>query len=84
MSEALKALNNIRTLRAHARETDLATLDKARDRGDLSQPTYWSELQRRGVLSDEFDAQEEKKRLLEEPDQFGTGGTDNPPPPVNA
>ncbi|EDH7559268.1 TPA: DNA-binding protein, partial [Citrobacter freundii] len=26
MSEALKALNNIRTLRAHARETDLATL----------------------------------------------------------
>ncbi|MBE7608451.1 H-NS family histone-like protein, partial [Salmonella enterica] len=27
MSEALKALNNIRTLRAHARETDLATLE---------------------------------------------------------
>jgi DNA-binding protein H-NS len=29
MSEALKALNNIRTLRAHARETDLATLEDA-------------------------------------------------------
>ncbi|EKI5994902.1 H-NS histone family protein, partial [Salmonella enterica] len=28
MSEALKALNNIRTLRAHARETDLATLEE--------------------------------------------------------
>lgn len=28
MSEALKALNNIRILRAHARETDLATLEE--------------------------------------------------------
>lgn len=28
MSEALKALNNIRTLRAHVRETDLATLEE--------------------------------------------------------
>ena len=28
MSEALKTLNNIRTLRAHARETDLATLEE--------------------------------------------------------
>lgn len=28
MSEALKSLNNIRTLRAHARETDLATLEE--------------------------------------------------------
>lgn len=28
MSEALKVLNNIRTLRAHARETDLATLEE--------------------------------------------------------
>ncbi|HFP9335676.1 TPA: H-NS family nucleoid-associated regulatory protein [Raoultella planticola] len=28
MSEALKALNNIRTLRAHARETDLVTLEE--------------------------------------------------------
>ncbi|WP_159235623.1 H-NS family histone-like protein [Raoultella terrigena] len=28
MSEALKALNNIRTLRAQARETDLATLEE--------------------------------------------------------
>lgn len=28
MSEALKALNNIRTLRAHARETDLTTLEE--------------------------------------------------------
>jgi hypothetical protein len=26
MSEVLKALNNIRALRAHARETDLATM----------------------------------------------------------
>ncbi|EAM8616087.1 H-NS histone family protein [Salmonella enterica subsp. enterica] len=28
MNEALKALNNIRTLRVHARETDLATLEE--------------------------------------------------------
>ncbi|MXK77763.1 DNA-binding protein, partial [Klebsiella pneumoniae] len=28
MSETLKALNNIRTLRAQARETDLATLEE--------------------------------------------------------
>ncbi|HBC6237719.1 TPA: H-NS histone family protein [Citrobacter freundii] len=28
MSEALKALNNVRTLRAHARETELATLEE--------------------------------------------------------
>lgn len=28
MSEALKTLNNIRTLRAHARDTDLATLEE--------------------------------------------------------
>lgn len=28
MSEAIKALNNIRTLRAQARETDLATLEE--------------------------------------------------------
>ncbi len=32
MSEALKVLNNIRTLRAQARETDLETLEEMRKR----------------------------------------------------
>lgn len=36
MSEALKALNNIRTLRAHARETDLATLEEMLENSPLS------------------------------------------------
>lgn len=36
MSEALKALNNIRTLRAHARETDLATLEEMLENSLLS------------------------------------------------
>ena len=44
---------------------DLTELGKARDRNDISQETYWLELKRRKVLSPEFDAEEEKKRLLD-------------------
>ena len=45
MSEALKALNNIRTLRAQARETDLATLEEMLEKaveepGDVPQVLY--------------------------------------------
>lgn len=45
---------------------DLDTLDKARDRGDISQETYWSELKRRRVLSGEFEPDKERERLLDE------------------
>ena len=41
-------------------------LIEARKNGDLSQSTLWSELKRRGKLSANFDADEERKRLLEE------------------
>ena len=51
---------------------DVDALNKARDRGDLSQETYWSEYKRRKVLSPEFDPKEERKRLLKEvPDDTG-------------
>lgn len=42
------------------------TLDKARDRGDLSQETYWAELKRRGLLSPNFDAENERERIIAE------------------
>lgn len=45
---------------------DLDSLDKARDRGDLSQETFLSELKRRKVLSPEFNFEDEKSRLLDE------------------
>jgi len=45
---------------------DLEQLRKARDAGDLSQETYWHELKRRRTLSSEFDADKERKRLLDE------------------
>jgi hypothetical protein len=41
-------------------------LTEARKNGDLSQKTYWEELQRRDILSGDFDADEEEKRLLDE------------------
>ena len=46
--------------------SDLDTLNKARDRGDLSQETYWAELKRRKVLSPEFKAEDEQARILAE------------------
>lgn len=47
-----------------------ATLTEARKNGDLSQRTYWSELQRRNILSADFDADEEEKALEDEtPDE---------------
>lgn len=42
---------------------DLEVLDAARDRGDLSQVTYWDELKRRSVLSDSFNSEREIERL---------------------
>jgi hypothetical protein len=46
--------------------SDLEALGKARERGDLSQETYWAELKRRKVLSPEFKAEDEFKRILNE------------------
>ena len=46
--------------------SDLDTLDKARERGDLSQQTFWQELKRRKVLSPEFNSVDEEKRLFDE------------------
>lgn len=45
---------------------DLATLDAARDRGDISRETYWDGLKRRGVLNSDFNAATETARLLKE------------------
>lgn len=45
---------------------DQDTLNTARGARDISQRTYWKELQRRKVLSPEFDADEEEKALLDE------------------
>jgi len=46
--------------------SDLDALNAARDRGDLSQQTYWQEYKRRKVLSPEFNAEDEERRLFEE------------------
>jgi len=46
--------------------SDIEALGKARENGDLSQETYWSELKRRKVLSPEFDMEKERERLLSE------------------
>lgn len=46
--------------------SDLTALKDAREGGDLSQETYWSELKRRKVLSQDFNAETERERLLNE------------------
>lgn len=46
--------------------SDLDALAGARERGDLSQETYWSELKRRKVLSPEFNSEKERQRILNE------------------
>lgn len=46
--------------------SDLEQLGKARERGDISLESYWEELKRRKVLSPEFNAERERKRLLDD------------------
>jgi hypothetical protein len=53
--------------------TDAELLFKSRVNGDITAETYWYELQRRGILSEDFDSKEEKKQLEE---------TAEPPPPM--
>lgn len=44
----------------------IESLTAMRDNGDLSQTTYWAEMKRRGVLSAEFDAEDETDKLKAE------------------
>jgi len=46
--------------------SDITALTTMRKERDLSQDTYWKEMQRRRVLSDEFDPEKEREALLEE------------------
>lgn len=67
---------------------EVAELRQARNKGDLSQPTYWEELKRRGILSSEFTAEREIERLLadvpvdktEPDDDTGEPDDENSPP----
>lgn len=45
---------------------DYDALAADRDRGDISQETYWEERKRRGLYSNEFTAERERERLLTE------------------
>jgi hypothetical protein len=45
---------------------DIDNLLQARQNGDLSQETLWFEMKRRKVLSPEFDAEEERERMMNE------------------
>ena len=55
---------------------DLQSLEQARTRQDISRETYWAELRRRGILSDDFDPEKEKQRIEDE-DPMGMTGTGN-------
>jgi hypothetical protein len=50
---------------------DIAQLLAARVAGEISRETYWSEMQRRGFLADDFDREVEAARLASEPPAFG-------------
>lgn len=45
-------------------EKSVEELGRMRERGDISQETYWREMKRRSVLSDDFDPDTEKTLLL--------------------
>jgi hypothetical protein len=61
---------------------DVETLDKARERKDISRETYLSELKRRKILSAEFNAEADMKLLLEETPNEDEGGIEEPPLPL--
>jgi hypothetical protein len=50
---------------------DVAQLLAARVAGEISRETYWSEMQRRGFLADDFDSEVEASRLGSEAPAFG-------------
>jgi len=64
-------------------QADSATLTSARANGDLSRETYWEELQRRGVLSAEFDPEQEAERLMKELPGDGEDDLPDPAKPGN-
>lgn len=57
---------------------ELKILLDARMSGEISRETFWSELKRRGLLFDGFDADAEIERLLNEPDALGAIGVIEP------
>lgn len=57
---------------------DYEALSAARERGDLSQETYWEECKRRGLLSEEFTPERETVRLLKETPGDLEDGQDDP------
>jgi len=57
---------------------DYEALSAARERGDLSQETYWEESKRRGMLSEEFTPERETARLLKETPGDLEDGQDDP------
>jgi len=68
---------------------ELDVLDSARDRRDISRKAYLSELQRRDILSPEFDEEKDKAEIDKEPppdagsfsatiSSTGRGGTPKP------
>ena len=57
---------------------DIDALNKARDRGDISQETYLAEYKRRKILSPDFNIDEENKRILDEVPDEGDQGVDSP------
>lgn len=60
-------------------QTEIQELNKARFEGQISRETYWSEMQRRGVLGPQFNPAEEKERLDAEAPPFDPTGTLNDP-----
>jgi hypothetical protein len=52
---------------------DLDSLDKARGRHDISRKTYLNELRLRGVLNEDFDAEEDLEEIMDEAPQLGGG-----------
>lgn len=70
---------------SEADAAELDTLNKARAARDISRKTYLDELQKRSILSDDFDEEQDAEFLAEEAkdtlgDMFGGGqGTQTPP-----
>lgn len=60
---------------------ELQVLTAARERRDLSRPTWWREMQRRGILSEDFDPDLEAA-LLDEAGPDGLAEPEPPPAPV--
>jgi len=60
-------------------DKDLELLQKDRQAGDISRMSYWNEQKRRGVLSDDFDPEQEEQLLeLEGARDLETGLPDEP------